>query len=125
MASVATLAGCEFMEAINPHTGSCNIIPAGAGMETLPVVSHCTIGQMHDVLLFLYKDKRTQKALGISLCKGRILHVMETFKQAMSCVPESQRNLLYLFFDQMSFPPSWQSTMIPPFHEAYSVLSLN
>ena len=35
--------------------------PAGAGIETLPVVSHCTIGQMHDMLLLLlllYKDKK-------------------------------------------------------------------
>lgn len=72
--------------------------PAGAGMETLPVVSHCTIGQMHDVLLLLYKDKRTQKAWGISLCKGKTVHVMETFKQVMSHVPESHSNFLYLFF---------------------------
>lgn len=44
---------------------------AGAGMESLPVVPHCTIGQMHDGLLLLYKDKRTQKALGISRCQRK------------------------------------------------------
>lgn len=45
--------------------------PAGAGMEILPVVSRCTTSQLHDVLLLLYKDKRTQKAPGMSLCQRK------------------------------------------------------
>lgn len=63
--------------------------PAGAGMETLPVVSHCTTGQMHDVLLLLllYKDKKkNRKPEALAFAKGKIVHVMETFKKALCCV---------------------------------------
>ena len=66
--------------------------PAGAGMETLPVVSHCTIGQMHDMLLLLlllYKDKKkkqNRKPEALAFAKGKIVHVMETFKKALCCV---------------------------------------
>lgn len=97
--------------------------PAGAGMENLPVGSHCTIGQMHDVLLLLYKDKRTQKAYALAFAKGKTVHVMETFMRARSCGPASHSDLLYLFLDQMSFPPSWENNASPFPQSLFNVIT--
>lgn len=81
MASVGTLAGCEFMGAINPHAGSHKIIGSWCQgwnpslWYPTAQLARCMMG-----CCCCTKTKEPRKPWALSLAKGRIANVMETFK---------------------------------------------
>lgn len=104
MASVGTLAGCEFMGAINPHAGSHKILgswcrdgipPCGVPAQ----LARCMMG-----CCCCTATKEPKKPWAIAFARGRTVHVTETFKQAWSCVPEFPRNPLLCFLIRYHFP---------------------
>ena len=93
MASVGTLAGCEFMEAINPHAGSHKIITSWCWDRNPPcgILLHYWPDAWYAVVVVVVvqrqkKKKPTRKPEALAFAKGKIVHMMETFKRALCCV---------------------------------------